>query len=175
VLYVKVRIATYKSYKNMKLIITFILLIFIKFSFGQDTIQRMILKPLNSIQFGLSISERLELEKKLDSMDNIEDCKKGKVKYDSICNEINKKILTTRKLVEELNKENKNKEVYFYITFDCKPTNYNFFEFCASYHSRNGVCLGLVISIEKKEKSRLFLDGPTGEVFYYEDIKRMPR
>ena len=159
----------------MKLIVTFILILILKLSFGQDTIQKMILKPIKSIQLGLSNSERLELYKIIDSLDNSEECKKGKAKYDSICNEINNKILTTSKLVEELVEENKNKEFYFYITYQCKPTNYNFFKYCGSYYLRSGVCLGLVINIEKKEKSRLILDGPTGEVFYYEDIKRMPR
>ncbi|NTW32112.1 MAG: hypothetical protein HGB12_05730 [Bacteroidetes bacterium] len=165
----------------MKIIAMIILSILIKPSFGQEIISKMKLKPISQLSY-LSTNENAKIEreqqnkKRIDSLNNSDDCKKKLEEYKTISKKNTEKIIATKKIVEDLNKENKNSGYYYYIVYECNPNVLDFKE-CGGITIINSadICIDFELKIEKKEKSRLILDGPTGEVFYYEDIKLIPR
>jgi hypothetical protein len=162
----------------MRLLGIFILIFLVKTSFGQDTILKMKLKPISQFPFPyLTTDEKAKInkEKEIDSLNNSDICKQKRREYKALGDKNMEKIKTMRKKVELLNEQNKNSGFYYFLVIDCKPYDFDLTG-CGSYViMSDGICDYFDLQIDKKEKSRLILDGPSGEVFYYEDIKKMPR
>ncbi|NVO03027.1 MAG: hypothetical protein HXX09_10045 [Bacteroidetes bacterium] len=167
----------------MRLIGIFILIFLVKTSFGQDTIFKMKLKPISQFPFPYLTTEekeKINKEKEIDSLINIQynsdTCQKKRLEYKALCETNREKIMIMKKKVEELNEQAKNSGFYYFLVFDCKPDSFVFNDCWGTYiMSSDKSCDYFDLKIEKKEKSRLILDGPTGEIFYYEDIRKMPR
>ncbi len=155
----------------MKLLITFILILILKLSFGQDTTKIVFLKPLSRISYE-KILTREQSEKiisdKIDSINNTDYCINIRKAYkDSCFRQYSKELKEKEEIVKKMN--SKSSGYYYYIYNTCDFILYHEFEGCGRERIS---CWDF--EIMKKEKSRLILDGPTGEVYYNEDIRRMP-
>lgn len=161
----------------MRLLGVFILIFFVKTSYGQDTIPKMKLKPISQFPLPYLTADeeaRIKDEKKIDSLNNSDICKKKRLEYGVLCEKNREEIMTMEKKVKELNEQNKNSCYLYFILYDCQGKLFDW-KGCGSYYTLSSRCDYYDLKIDKKEKSRLILDGLSGEVFYYEDIKHMPR
>lgn len=142
-------------------------------SFGQDTTDKIVLNPISRMPFERILireqSENIKINK-IDSINNTDYCKKKRQEYkDSCFRQYSKELKEKEQIVTELN--SKNTGYYYYIYNSCDILNYYECEGCIGPQSY-AFCWNF--EIMKKEKSKIILDGPTGEVYYYEDIRRMP-
>ncbi|MFZ4398959.1 MAG: hypothetical protein ACOYO1_02905 [Bacteroidales bacterium] len=144
-------------------------------SFGQDTTKKIVLKPISRMPFERILtqeqSEKIK-RNKVDSINNTYYCIKKRQEYkDSCFREYSKELKEKEQIVKELN--SKNTGYYYYIYNSCDLLNYYECEGCIGPQK---YAFYWNFKIMKKEKSRIILDGPTGEVYYYEDdIWRMPK
>lgn len=155
-----------------------VLILLCNTSFGQDTTSFIHLKPIEI----LKLDYRTQLEKdrddyraKLDSLNNSDLCLKERQELNKRSKDIINTIDEYAEEVKQLNEENMHSLYYYYIKYKCVKK----FEFkhCGTYEetsSRLSNCIEIEIWIDKTDKSRIIWDGPTGDVFYYEDIRRLP-
>jgi hypothetical protein len=164
----------------MKWLAVIILIILSKQLFSQDTTSKIILKPIREMPYQRILTSKeieAQVDKVIDSIYNCEPCQSLRKKYDSICKANYEKLMIEKRIVENLN--NSNSEFYYYLVFECESKDFDW-KACKNKHdivmtsSDSHNCLLFKLEIEKKEKSRLILDGPSGEVFYYEDLRRIP-
>ncbi len=174
----------------MRLQVIIIFLFLFGYSFGQDTINKIKLKPVNDLHILSPIvtNTSLEKEKNNDSIYNSDTCQMIRKKVEEIYNKNEENFLKEKNKVIDLN--NKNWQYYYYLIISYKPFPFDTigrYKDCYYWHTLMydkmdvenqipmEVCKQVMeFKIDKKEKSRIILDGPSGEVFYYDDIKRMP-
>lgn len=163
----------------LRVITIFFFLMLTKQLFSQDTTNKIVLKPLRETSYS-RMPTRSEIDaqvkKEIDSIYNSRACQKIRDEYDSLCKANHEKIMASKRTVEDLNKTNSG--FLYFIVLECTQNVFDFKD-CPKtkgvwISSSSDICDYFEVKIEKKEKSRLILDGPDGEVFYYEDIRRMP-
>jgi hypothetical protein len=157
----------------MKLILVILLLVFCKIVAGQDTNMIYKLKPIVNLEIKLSDTKNIIERQNIDSLNNTFECKKKIEEYKKLCLVSMRKLSEVKENVKQLNEENKHSCYYYFLVYDCK--NDFKFEGCGSYINSSSDCPEIEIKIEKKEKTRIIFDGPSGDVFYYEDINKLPK
>jgi hypothetical protein len=167
--------------KMRKLVLASFVFLFLNgFTFGQDTSSIITLKPISEFKIihMPSLEEgRILNDKRQDSIYNCEACRIIRNDYDALKKHNSAKIDSAEMIVKRLNK--KNNGYYYYIIIECNPgkfdrkncypSNYN-----VMYSSSDIHCDYFDIEIGKKGKSKIIFDGPSGEVWYYEDLNRIP-
>jgi len=152
-----------------------VLMLLSAYSFGQDTTSKIVLKPLRDLPIMTTEQIAMQIDMDLDSIYNTDSCKYFREAYYAIYQKNQDKLTAAKKEVKVLNSTNTG--FYYFLVLIHKPIDRGksaCWERIPIMISSGDVGCDYDVSIDKKEKSRLILDGPTGEVFYYEDIKLMP-
>ncbi|MFH0893905.1 MAG: hypothetical protein V2A54_05670 [Bacteroidota bacterium] len=158
---------------KIKLIILFTLSFHIVFC--QDTIRTITLKPISEMPLirMMSLGEiKKQNDFKSDSINNSSFCKKKRKMYEDSCAVISMMNLEAIKL-EVLDLNSKNTGFYYYVYCSDDIPAYYYCEGCAG--PQGPIICDLTFKIGKKEFSHIILDGPSGEVFYYDDIRKMAK
>ena len=139
---------------------------------GQDSADKINLKPIKLLEIetlSQKQKERYQQYKRIDSLDNTVECKKEREEYNRLCQKSIERINVYSDSVKQLNNENKDSNYFYYLVRDC-DTLFDF-KYCGSYVQSSSDCIDIKLSIEKIEKSRINLDESSGDVFYYEKIQ----
>jgi len=164
---------------NMRLQVIIILIFLFGHSFGQDTINKIKLKPLSDLRIlnpnVMTVEEEEFWAKKKKGRDSIYDsdtCQKVRDEIRKICERNLVNLITAKNKVRDSN--NLHTPYYYFLVIDYIPIINDTIGCFDITREIPGCTNKLVFIINKKEKSRLILDGPSGEIFYYDDIKRIP-
>ncbi|MCB9334811.1 MAG: hypothetical protein H6586_01565 [Flavobacteriales bacterium] len=150
------------------LLATLIVLLITQTGFGQDSIPKIKLKPINILD-ELRKKENIELEKERlnDSLNNSATCKESWVEYYKLLKKNDEELKKIKKKVSEMNNNN-HTGYYYFVVRKCNSEKFDF-KGCGNFILLKR-CTDYEYSINKQEKSTLLLDGPSGGVFYFDDL-----
>jgi hypothetical protein len=160
-----------------KIFFTFFIIVnLVEFTLGQDT-ANITLRPINEIKRMPTLDEGKIINDKIqDSIYNCEACKIIRNEYRAFWEKNIKKIDSATLIVKGLNE--KNNGYFYYIIIECKPGKFDMKNCKRILLVRSDAayahCDYFNIGIGKESKSKIIFDGPSGEVWYYEDLKRVP-
>jgi hypothetical protein len=165
----------------MKILLSTILICQFLIIIAQDTTELIKLKqmPIKNITIEEAKPIKKNNERAVLIQELAEDslCQEFFNLYDYNCSENECLLEEAECKANLLNAENENSGFIYKVEFDF--VNYYYFEECSKYFALKPFvwfCNISDVRVVRYEKSRIILDGAcSGEIFYDEDIKRMPR
>jgi len=143
---------------------------------AQNEMKKITLKSFHSLEKEIVIdSIAPEKERLSDSLNRSLACKESIERYYQLLDSFKNQIVLNSREIKQLNQQHEHSGYTYYLNCKCNSEAYHFKD-CGSIVRRSGICTDYIFEVKKCERSRAKMkDGTTGTIFYYMDLKNMPR